>query len=269
MFRIAICDDMQSHATELAQHLAVLAGEILPQHRIEVFRSFKALQKAMSENTYQLLFLETRVGGISGIDFARRLRLYDEETAIAFCSVETDSALAAYTVFPVGYLTKPVDRKKLRDVFRHVAEKYRQRPSIVLRGIDGGERMICVDDILYIEVFGAELDVHCRRGVVLCAGTLVEASSLLSSSDFYRCHRSFVVNLRYTVGIDRYQFRMVNGDTVAVAKNRYAEVKAAFEAFAGTKNAPLIDDGSGRQPSRNKTEPQASREDSPADGENV
>ena len=235
MFRIAICDDMQPQAAELAQQLTALAGEIPMECRVDVFRGFKPLQKAMSETGYQLLFLETRVGGISGLDFARRLRLYDEEIDIVFCSSETDSALAAYTVYPTGYITKPVDRKKLRDVFRHVVDRYRQKPSIVLKGIDGGERKINVDDILYIEVFGAELDVHCKRGVVLCAGTLVEANSLLSSFDFYRSHRSFVVNLRYTVGIDRYQFRMINGDTVAVAKNRYAEVKAVFEAYAGAR----------------------------------
>jgi DNA-binding LytR/AlgR family response regulator len=238
---------MQPQAQELAQHLTTLAGEIPMECRVEVFRSFKALQKAMGENSYQLIFLETRLGGISGIDFARRLRAYDERTAIAFCSAETESALAAYSVFPVGYLTKPVDRKKLREVFRHVTDKYRQKPLIVLRGIDGGKRMINVDDILYIEVFGAELNVHCRRGTVVCSGTLNEVSNLLSSSDFYRSHRSFIVNLRYAVGIDRCQFHMVNGDTVAVAKNRYVEVKAAFESYVRARSTCLTgeEDGSG------------------------
>ena len=243
MFRIAICDDMQPQATELAKMLTSLAGEIPMECEVEVFRSFKLLQKALSESSYQLLFLETRLGGISGIDFERRLRMIDEEIDIVFTSSESDSALAAYTAFPVGYLIKPVDRKKLRDVFRHVTDKYRQKPSIVLRGIDGGERMISVDDILYIEVFGAELNVHCKRSVVLCSGTLVEAGDLLSSTDFYRSHRSFIVNLRYTVGIERYQFRMINGDAVAVAKNRYAEVKAAIEAYAGVKKRDLPCDG--------------------------
>ena len=262
MFRIAICDDMQPQAAELAQHLTALAGEIPMECRVDVFRSYKSLQKAMSENIYQLLFLETRLGGLSGIDFARHLRLSGEEVDIVFCSSETESALAAYSVFPVGYLPKPVDKKRLREVFRHVADKYRQKPSVVLRGIDGGEHMINVDDILYIEVFGAELDVHCRRGVIVCSGTLVEASNLLSSGDFYRSHRSFVVNLRHTVGIDRYQFRMDNGDTVAVAKNRYAEIKAAFEAYVGAKR------GSGASgESRARDFEQKSEEESACDGD--
>ena len=236
MFRIAICDEMQPQANELAEALRALSEEI-PGHEvsIDIFRSLRPLQKAMSECVYQLLFLETRIGGYSGIDFVRRLRLTDEETDVVFFSGEADSALAAYSVYPTGYLLKPVDRKKLRDVFRHVADKYRQKPSIVLKGIDGGEHLISVDDILYIEVFGAELDVHCERGVILCAGTLAEACNLLTSQDFYRSHRSFIVNLRYAVGIERCQFRMINGDTVAVAKNRYTEVKAVFEAYAGVK----------------------------------
>ncbi len=260
MFRIAICDDMQPQAVELSKMLLSLAGEIPMECEVDVFGSFKALQRAMSENIYRLLFLETRLGGISGIDFARRLRMVDEETDIVFYSTESDSALAAYSVYPVGYLTKPADRKKLRDVFRHVADKYRQKTSIVLRGKDGGKRMICVDDILYIEVFGEELDVHCKRGVVLCSGALVDVGNLLSSTDFYRSHRSFIVNLRYTVGIERYQFRMSNGDVVAVAKNRYAEVKAAFEAYAGMDHHSVSDEKASAAPLATKAEAAAGRE---------
>ncbi len=261
MFRIAICDEMQSQATELAQQLTALAGEISLECRVEVFRSFKQLQMAMSESIYQLLFLETRVGGISGIDYARRLRLYDEETDIVFWSTESDSALAAYTVYPVGYLIKPVDRRRLREVFRHVAMKHRQKPSIVLRGGDGGRQRIGVDDILYIEVFDEELEVHCKRGVVHCSGSLVEVGALLSSLDFYRSHRSFIVNLRYAVSIDRYQLRMVNGDTVAVARSRYAEVKAAFEAYVGAAGRQKADGEGG--------DPNGSAETGPAGGGKV
>lgn len=248
MFKIAICDEAQSHASELAKQLHTLAAEISLECTVELFRSFKLLQKAMGEGSYQLLFLETRLGGISGVDFGRRLRLYDNETDIVFWSSDASCALAAYSVFPVGYLLKPVDGKALREVFRHVTEKHRQKPTIVLRGIDGGERMIGVSDILYIEVFGTELDVHCKRGVVRCTGTLVEVGGLLSSEEFYRSHRSFIVNMRYVSGIERYQFRMVNGDRVAVAKNRYAEVKAAFHAFTGAKRSKRVGKEPGNAP---------------------
>lgn len=235
MFRIAICDDAQPQAADLCTELRALAEEISVECSVEIFKGFKALQKAMSESTYQLILLETRVGGSSGLDFARRLRLVNDDVDLIFCTSDTDSALAAYTVFPTGYLIKPVNRRKLRDAFRRVADKYRQKPSIVLKGIDGGEQLIGVDDILYIEVFGTELDVHCRNGVFVCSGSLIEVCSLLSSGNFYRSHRSFIVNLRYVSGIGRYQFTMTNGDTVSVAKNRYAEIKEAFEQFAGIR----------------------------------
>jgi hypothetical protein len=39
---------------------------------------------------------------------------------------------------------------------------------------------------------------------------------------------------------------MVNGDTVAVAKNRYAEVKAAFEEYAGVKRSSGTGDEEGQ-----------------------
>lgn len=237
MFRIAICDEMQPQAAELARQLQSLAGEIPLECEVEIFHSFRQLQKALAENIYRMLILETWVGGVSGIDFGRHLRMTDGETDIVFCTADAESALAAYAVFPSGYLIKPADRKQLRDVFRRVADKYRQKPSIVLRGIDGGEHIVSVEDILYIEVFGTELDVHCTDGVLKCTGALNEAGSLLSSTDFYRCHRSFIVNLRHAVGIERYQFMMGNGDAVAVAKNRYTDIKSMFEAYVGVGSA--------------------------------
>ena len=57
MFRIAICDDMQSHAAELAKMLTTLAMEIPMECEVEVFRSFKALQKALLRAMEKNMFL--------------------------------------------------------------------------------------------------------------------------------------------------------------------------------------------------------------------
>ena len=44
MFRIAICDEMQPQAAELARQLQSLAGEIPLECEVEIFHSFRQLQ---------------------------------------------------------------------------------------------------------------------------------------------------------------------------------------------------------------------------------
>ena len=99
---------------------------------------------------------------------------------------------------------------------------------------NGARVTVDIDDIYYIEVIGAELSVYSKSGVVKCFATsLTETCEKLPQNRFYRCHRSFVVNLDYVVRSAKYYFVMENGEKVTVAKNRYAEAKAILSDYAG------------------------------------
>ena len=112
-----------------------------------------------------------------------------------------------------------------------MVDKCTRKPSISLRNANGGKVNVNIEDIMYIEVFRTELDVHCKNGILICTGSLVETYGVLPTRQFYRSHRSFIVNLQHVVQINRYQFTMSNGDKVTIAKNRYTEAKAAFDDF--------------------------------------
>ena len=188
----------------------------------------------MQINPYHLICTDVTVSGANGIDFARKLRFQKSDVDLIFVTDDADSALAAYSVFPIGYVIKPAAKKKLRDAFFYAAEKYCSRPVIRLRTIDGGNVSLPIDDILYIEVFRTELDFHCRNRVFACSGSLVSVFELLPKERFYRSHRSFIVNLGYVNKISRYSFDLVNGDRVSIAKNRYLDAREAFLKYSGT-----------------------------------
>jgi DNA-binding LytR/AlgR family response regulator len=69
--------------------------------------------------------------------------------------------------------------------------------------------------------------------VITCVGSLTEVLRQLPESEFYRSHRSYIVNLGFVTKMSKYAFTMQNGDKVTIAKNRYAEAKAKFDKFAG------------------------------------
>jgi DNA-binding LytR/AlgR family response regulator len=170
---------------------------------------------------------------VSGIEFARNLRLSRCEADIIFVSATDEQALAAYSAFPIGYILKPFQRKRLRAPFRRAASKYVKRQSVMFHDLGGVKISIAVDEILYIEVIGNELDIHCRTGVSKCVGSLSETYLDLPQKQFYRSHRSFIVNLNYVVRAAKYYFVMDNGDKVTIAKNRYAEAKGILTDFIG------------------------------------
>jgi DNA-binding LytR/AlgR family response regulator len=232
MMTVAVCDDSR-YAVFFAEELKLLASEADIEISVDIFKSYSHLQAAMKSKKYDLLLLETVIRGISGIDFARNLRLSRCEADIIFVSAGAEHALAAYSAFPIGYILKPFQRKRLRAPFRRAAEKYVKKPTLILRGMNGEKLTADVDELLYIEVIGNELDIHCRTGVFKCVGSLAETYINLPQKQFYRSHRSYIVNLNYVVRAAKYYFVMDNGDKVTIAKNRYAEAKGILADFVG------------------------------------
>ncbi|MBO5305371.1 MAG: response regulator transcription factor [Clostridia bacterium] len=238
MLRIAICDDTEQHSEQLMKYLRTFAAELTVAVEIECFASLTLLGKALEgdANAYRLLVLETAVGGADGIAFARMLRSKGCDAEILYLTECADRALDAYSTFPVGFLQKPMARGELRNVFAFVARRYEKKPSIILNGGDGKRHGFVIDDIIYIEVFRTELEVHCRKGGVTCAGALNDVFEKLPKPQFYRSHRSFIVNLLKVRSMEKYRFVMESGDFVTIAKNRYAEAKKAWKDFCGLRS---------------------------------
>lgn len=239
MLRIAICDDTEHHSEQLMKHFHAFAAELSVSVEIECFASLAHLGKTLEANVnaYRLLVLDTVVGEADGIGFARALRSQGCNSEILYLTGNIEKALDAYSVFPISFLPKPTVRGELKNVFSFVARRYEQKPSIILSGGDGKRNGFVADDIIYIEVFRTELEVHCPKGGVTCLGALNDVYEKLPKPQFYRSHRSFIVNLLKVRRMEKYRFIMENGDFVTIAKNRYAEAKKVWLDFCGTSES--------------------------------
>ena len=236
MFKMAICDQSAEQAEQLAKAVrACLTHGGNASLAVEYFPTLAELKKATGKESgkYRLIVMDTTVQGEDGIEAARQLRKAGIAADIVFYTEDASRALEAYSAYPTGYILKPCASSELSDLISFVAERGARKPSIILKGVDGRKNGFRVDDIIYIEVFRTELEVHTAEGKTVCVGSLREACEKLPESRFYRSHRSFIVNLGRIKRIERYQFTMDNGDVVAVAKNRYAEAKQAWRTYCG------------------------------------
>ena len=231
MLRIAICDDTPLYAGELAAQLYEIAEELGLGIEVDTHRSYAALGDAHMSHPYEVIFLEVALSDGDGIDFAEQLRAEDIETDLIFYSSSSARALEAYRVFPTGYLLKPPRKNAVRHVLEFVCDRRHMKPTLMLRTPGGGRAAIRLDDIRYVEVMGNELSIHTDRETVKCLGALTEAFRGVSERQFYRCHRSFLVNMRAVRSLQRYAFVLKDGEEVAVAKNRYAQAKEILNEF--------------------------------------
>jgi DNA-binding LytR/AlgR family response regulator len=231
VLRLAICDDTPLYAGELAAQLYEIAEELSLEITVDTYRSYSALGEAHAADPYEVIFLEIALSDGDGIEFAEQLRSEDIATDLVFYSSTAARAHEAYGVFPTGYLLKPPQKRRVRHVLEFIRARRGLARTLLLRTPGGGRAAIPLDAIRYVEVLGNELSVHTDRETVRCIGALTDAFRGVSPRQFYRCHRSFLVNMRAVRSLHRYCFLMENGEEVAVAKNRYAQAKEILNEF--------------------------------------
>ena len=231
MLRIAICDDTSLYAGELAAQLYEIAEEMCLSVTVDTYRSYGALGEAHESRPFDVIFLEIALSDGDGVEFAGMLRAQDIHTDLVFYSSTAVRAHEAYSVFPTGYLLKPPQKRKVRQVLEFIAARRGQEKVLLLRTPQGGRAAIPLSRVLYVEVMGNELRVRTEKETVICLGALTDAFADVSQKQFYRCHRSYIVNMRCVRSLHRYYFLMNNGEEVAVAKNRYAQAKEILNDF--------------------------------------
>jgi len=235
LYKIAVCDSDAVCNIELISMLHSIAEEEKIAIAVDVYKTYENFEENFNENKYNLLFIESLNNGVLGIDAVKRFhcKYRNFETEIVFVSKNDKYALPSFEVFPIGYLLKPYKKNKVRIPFCHAVNKQCGKKSVALKSMEGGNIVIGVDELLYIEVIGTELDVRTVYGKYQCIGALSDVYLQLPAGQFYRAHRSFIVSLRHVLKIDKYFFIMINGDRVAIAKNRFAQAKEIFSKYIG------------------------------------
>lgn len=232
IYQVAICDDVVRDLEEMVAVTTTLLREAGIESRIERFRSAAELLSAWKRgDKWDLILLDIMLDGQDGIELAEALRSAGAETDLVFITSSPEYALAGYRSYPVSYLLKPLTREKLEPVLTRCLERKQTLPSFVVNDPEGGKLTVPLGDIRFIEVFRRELAVHCKGRDITGAGPLNAVLSELPAERFYRCHRSYVVNLAQVSGVRKYCFLLRGGGEVPIAIRTYPEAQARWLAY--------------------------------------
>jgi two-component system response regulator AlgR len=162
-----------------------------------------------------VLLLDVRMPGLSGIEVAQHLNTLDEPPAVIFTTAFDDYALDAFEAEAIGYLLKPIRKEKLSRALRHAARlslsrlqhlKDKNTASAARAHICAklGEqlRLIPVNEIRYFIAEQKYVTVHHSKGTDLIDESLKELS-VEFSEQFIRIHRNALVAERVIAGVAR------------------------------------------------------------------
>jgi two-component system response regulator AlgR len=192
-----------------------------------------------SDTQPDVVLLDVRMPGISGIEVARHIDSLEDPPAVIFTTAYDQYAVDAFETEAVGYLLKPVRKEKLAHALRHAGRISPTRLAKVAQsaGFDARREQICarlgeqlrlipVSDIYYFLADQKYITVRHKGGENLIDESLKSLAEEFSN-DFVRIHRNALVAERQISAVERmedgqYIVRVRDCVTVLQVSRRHA-----------------------------------------------
>lgn len=192
---------------------------------INKFSSGNELLKCINcKNTkFDIIFMDIKMQNLDGIETSKRIRELNEYVFLVFISSFSDYVFDVFDVNARGFLVKPVDKDKLFTLMLKIIEKLNVDKNQTLSlSYNGIITKILLIDIYYCEVRDHSLYIYKKDEINQYQGKIDTLEKELNDN-FFRCHRSFIVNFSY---VEKYQNGFVylpNGEKIPVANRRQKE----------------------------------------------
>ena len=218
MIIVAICEDERYILEELRRKVEKYINRKSLDASIKTFMSGEELLKAKKK--FDIILLDLMLPGIDGLEVARQISC---RSRIIFVTSYREYAVEAFDANAVHYLVKPVTEERLFSALDRAVNQTEQMDNQSLTLMKSGKtQVIFIRDILYCEVFNHQVRIHTVHGTYDYFGTLDMLETKLDER-FFRCHRSFVVNMSCVAGQEKGVAILTNGERIFISRRKQTD----------------------------------------------
>ena len=236
MITIVIAEDDNLTARTLRHYCA----EAFENEPISV-KHFNRLTPALyfvQENPIDLLLLDINLKGESGFDI---LELPEKDSYYTIIiSSDTRNAVSAFDFGVLDFIAKPFTRERFMAAIGRMRDARgvggRQKNSLSIKK-DGMLEIVKYKDILFLQAVGNFTDLHLQNGQVERMRRTLDSVLENLNSDFFRSHRSYIINLAWVQSIKRGK-----NNTYSVIINNTAATEVPLSRSNYTTLKKILDD---------------------------
>ncbi len=164
---------------------------------------------------YDVVFLDVQMPGMTGVELVKQLKGREPMPKVVFVTAYENYAVPAFELRAVDYLLKPFDSQRLAETVQRLRETVGARPpeeavppaeageaapkkatlSFLLTEKDDKQIPLPLSEIVYIFSEGYNVFVQTHADRLITRHTLQELTERLPPEQFFRSHRSYLVNI--------------------------------------------------------------------------
>lgn len=170
-------------------------------------------------------------GGILFWDLDGRLppASIDGAYALFLCSSSSSAAIASYSLHPAGFLRKPIGMEKLWAALHRCIKLWWDSLERLEILSDRLRVRLPLCDLIWAEGARRGCLVHSSQECIVNCETLSALEARLPKGLFFRCQRSFLVNLTHVQALDSQGLHMSDGAVIPLSRNSRGAAVQAYQ----------------------------------------
>ena len=231
--RCIIVDDEFPAREELKYFISKFPGTELTQEFGDSLDAFDYLQEHAKE--VDVLFLDINMPELNGLNLGKIIRKLNPAMKIIFVTAYREYAVDAFEIQAFDYLLKPYSEDRIEKLLSRLSVEKKQISNKV--SISVGEKIMVfnTEDIIVVEADKKESRVYTTKECYLTKMKISDWEEQLPENQFYRCHRSYLVNLSKVREIEPWfnNSFMIHMEScpvkIPVSRNNMKEFKSLFQ----------------------------------------
>lgn len=205
MLGIAVFDDEKiivDYVGELIKENLDVNAKIYKYTKLEEFKG--DCKKGILQKI-NAIYIDIKIDSLNGIEIAQKIQQENPKIKIIYMTAYSQYSEAIFKTKPTYLLLKPIKKEQIKKSLERALQEEKQNKSIKTFNIKGKIFNIEVEKIKYIESNKRVVIIYEEDLKRRIYGKLDEIEEMLSSN-FVRCHQSYIVNLEHVRELNTHEF---------------------------------------------------------------
>lgn len=225
--RIAIVDDIFEESDKIEAILYRIASKKCMNFDISCFESGEAFLNMFEKNSFDIIFMDIYMNGISGVDTAKEIRRTDKYCLLIFLTTSTEHMCEAFSCHAFEYIQKPVNEKRVTQIITDALHILPTEVQYIEFTSNRQTIRLLYSDFVAIVSTDHYLNItDCNNKIYKIRQTLSEfVKSLENDSRFLQINKGIMVNMDYIVSIENNTCTLKNGQALPVKVRDSLKIK--------------------------------------------
>lgn len=177
-----------------------------------------------------LIFIDDNLEMKPSIENARVVRSKDGRAAVVLLSTNPERVFEAFSVKTHRFLTKPITQSDIFDAL----DSYRKdlfSDRVIIAKLEDAYRVFSSEEVYALIADGSHTKIMTSDELVDILTPFSRIETQLPDEYFYKCHRSYIINLKHIARFTQEQVEMTNHAIIPISRRKRLDFHMRYSEF--------------------------------------